>query len=519
MVAGLQETSVSVLKQVRTGIVGPLVRTVRSFFFEHPMATYAAALAYRGLFGLFPFVFILVVLLGALGIPDFFDRAMDQARAQSSQYVPQQLEPVVEPAREQVQPLVGMIERAEEQAGGKLLLFAVAVALWSVSAVARTLTEAFNVAYQVTETRRWWSQLALSLAFGPVLALVVIVSIALMLIGPQLVGSIAELVGLDEVFVRLWGWLRFPVALLLLATVLSVVYRLGPNARQRFRSVVPGAALCVVLWAISSVGFSFYLANFANYGVTYGSIGAAVGLLFYLYLCASVVLLGAELNAAIYHPDYGRNKGTKTVGNESKEDIDVSNESRYQQRLSTFAANWRALALRGLVALLFGLVVLFWPSLVLTVLALLFGIYAAVDGAITFVPALRSPDRGAQRSLPLAEGAVGIIAGLVALLWPGLTASGLVYVIAGWAVVTGVLKILTAILLRAEVQNGWLLAGSGALSALFGILLVVLARSDVPFLAPFIGGFAVVVGLALIVFAFRLRERRPIDLPEPLPTA
>ena len=177
------------------------------------MATYAAALAYRGLFGLFPFLLILVVLVGALGIPDFFDRAMDQARAQSSRYVPQQLEPVVEPAREQVQPLIGMIERAEKQAGGKLLFFGVAVALWSVSAVARTLTEAFNVAYQVAETRRWWKQLVLSLAFGPILALVVIVSVALMLIGPQLVGSIAELVGLDELFVRLWGWLRFPVAL------------------------------------------------------------------------------------------------------------------------------------------------------------------------------------------------------------------------------------------------------------------------------------------------------------------
>jgi hypothetical protein len=116
------------------------------------------------------------------------------------------------------------------------------------------------------------------------------------------------------------------------------------------------------------------------------------------------------------------------VGNGLEEDTKLSNESRYQQRLSTFAANWRALALRGLVALLFGLVVLFWPGLVLTVLALLFGLYAAVDGVITFVPALRSPDRGAQRSLPLAEGAVGIIAGLVALLWPGLTPSGLVYV-------------------------------------------------------------------------------------------
>jgi len=186
----------------------------------------------------------------------------------------------------------------------------------------------------------------------------------------------------------------------------------------------------------------------------------------------------------------------------------MSDEGRYRQRLSTMASNWRALALRGLIALLFGLVILFWPGLVLTVLSILFGIYAAVDGAITLVPALRSPDRGTRRSLPLAEGAVGIIAGLVALLWPGLTAIGLVYVIAGWAVATGVLKILTAILLRAEVQNGWMLTGTGALSALFGILLVTLARSDVPFLAPFIGGFAVVVGLALIVFAFRLRERR-----------
>jgi len=277
-------------------------RSIRAFFFEHPMATYAAALAYRGLFGLFPFVLILVVLVGALGFPDFFDRAMDQARTQSSRYVPQQLEPVVETAREQVKPLVGMIERAEKQAGGKLLFFGVAVALWSVSAVARTLTEAFNVAYQVAETRRWWKQLVLSLAFGPILALVVIVSVALMLVGPQLVGSIAALVDLDELFVRLWGWLRFPVALLLLAVVLSVVYHFGPNAKQRFRSVVPGAALCVVLWAISSVGFSIYLANFADYGATYGSIGAAVGLLFYLYLCASVVLFGAELNAAIYHP-------------------------------------------------------------------------------------------------------------------------------------------------------------------------------------------------------------------------
>jgi membrane protein len=182
-----------------------------------------------------------------------------------------------------------------------LLFFGVGVALWSISALARTLTEAFNAAYGVTETRPARKRYALSLAFGPVLALLVIVSVGLMLIGPRLVERVAQVVGLDELFVFLWGWLRFPIALLFLVMVLSVVYRYGPDAKQRFRSVALGGVLAVVAWAISSVGFSVYLATFANYGLTYGSLGAAVGLLLYLYLSASVVLLGAEINATIYH--------------------------------------------------------------------------------------------------------------------------------------------------------------------------------------------------------------------------
>src|SRR5215207_1269252 len=281
----------------RTGIIEVGKRSIRKFF-EQPMATYAAALAYLGLFGLFPFVLVLVVLAGALGLADLLKGAIDHASAVSSQHVPQHLEPVIELGKEQIQPLESMIEQAQKQAGGELLFFGVALALWSISALAGTLTEAFNAAYEVPETRRWWKVSALSLAFGPVLALMVIVSVGLMLIGPGLVERIAELVGLDEVFVSLWGWLRIPIALALLAVVLSLVYRFGPDANQRFRSVVLGAMLAVVLWAISSVGFSFYLANFADYGVTYGSLGAAVGLLFYLYLSASVVLLGAEVNAA-----------------------------------------------------------------------------------------------------------------------------------------------------------------------------------------------------------------------------
>jgi membrane protein len=188
--------------QKKDGIVKVVKRSLLTFF-EHPMATYSAALAYRGLVGLFPFLLILVVLAGALGFTDSFDAAMDHASTQPYQHLPKQLEPVVEPAREQVKPLVGMLERAVKRAGGELLFFGVALALWSVSTVARTLTEAFNAAYRVAETRRWWKQLLLSLAFGPVLALAVFVSVAQMLIGPRLVGGIAALVDLEELFVRL----------------------------------------------------------------------------------------------------------------------------------------------------------------------------------------------------------------------------------------------------------------------------------------------------------------------------
>ena len=300
------------------GVIDLGDRSIRKFF-EHRMSTYAAALAYRGLFGLFPFVLILVVLAGALGLPDF----IEQAHSQSSRQVPHQLEPVVEQSREQIQPLESMIEQAQKQAGGELLVFGIAVALWSTSALARTLTEAFNSAYETAETRPGWKRYVLSLAFGPVLALMVVVSVGMMLIGPRLVERLAELVGLDEVFVFLWGWLRFPVALFLLAVVLSLVYRYGPDARLRFRSVGRGAALAVVLWAIASVGFSFYLANFANYGVTYGSLGAAVGLLFYLYLSASVVLLGAEVNAAIYHAVPDTTMEAELPGNLENETTDT----------------------------------------------------------------------------------------------------------------------------------------------------------------------------------------------------
>ena len=96
----------------------------------------------------------------------------------------------------------------------------------------------------------------------------------------------------------------------------------------------------------------------------------------------------------------------------------------------------------------------------------------------------------------------------MAVVWPGLTVSELLYVIAAWALLTGILKILTVIVVRSELENRWALTGSGALSVLFGAILAALAGPDLSSVAPLIGIFAVVVGLALIVFALRMRARR-----------
>ena len=281
------------------GVVELGKRSIKSYL-EHRMIPYAEQLSYRGLFGFFPFIILVFSLLAVLQLDAVFDRLIEAAMGAPPQPTPDPLEPVAEEGRAQAQFLRPLIEQAREQAGGGFLSFGIVVSLWSVSAVASALTEALNVAYGVEETRSWRKRFAFALVFGPFLALAFIVACGLMLIGPQVAGRLAGLAGLDEAWVALWAWLRFPVALFLLAAVLSVVYRVVPDTVRSFWSATPGAIFAVMAWAIASVGFSLYLANFADRGLTYGSLGTAIGLLVYLYLSASVVLLGAEINAAIH---------------------------------------------------------------------------------------------------------------------------------------------------------------------------------------------------------------------------
>ena len=170
------------------------------------------------------------------------------------------------------------------------------------------------------------------------------------------------------------------------------------------------------------------------------------------------------------------------------------------------SGNWWALALRGLAAALFSLLALIWPGVSLAVLILLFGAYALVDGVFGIAAAIRSSS--GRRWLLLAEGVIGLLAGLVAFVWPDLTALALLYVIAFWAIFTGILKIATAISLRREIRNEWLLILSGVLSVLFGLLLAASPAAGLLALVWLIGVYALVIGGLLIALAFRVRGWR-----------
>src|SRR5918993_1704451 len=266
-------------------------RSIRKYFKHDNMSSHAAALAYRALFALVPFLALLVALAWFLGIGDSFTHWMTD---QTSSALLEQTAELVEQ----------WLKQSQFETPGERLsigLVTISIAIWSVSSGVRTLTKALNFVHEVEETRPGWKRYGLSFFYALGLAIMVILATALLLIGPRVVERIVGVVGLEEVFISLWTWLRLPVALVLLMLSVSIVYWAFPNVNHPYRLITPGAVLAVIVWVVASLSFSLYLANFANYSVIYGSLGAAFALLLYFYISATVLLFGAEVNVAIHH--------------------------------------------------------------------------------------------------------------------------------------------------------------------------------------------------------------------------
>jgi uncharacterized membrane protein HdeD (DUF308 family) len=175
--------------------------------------------------------------------------------------------------------------------------------------------------------------------------------------------------------------------------------------------------------------------------------------------------------------------------------------------LQTLTANWWALALRGLVAVLFGLLTLLLPGITLVTLVFLFGAYALVDGVFNFIGFFRVASH--QWAL-LGEGVIGIVAGFLTFAWPAITAFALLYLIAFWAILTGIFEIVAGIRLRKTIANEWFLLVMGFLSLLFGLLIVFAPGTGALAIVLWMGAYALVFGIFLLTLAFRLRGHRPL---------
>ncbi len=169
------------------------------------------------------------------------------------------------------------------------------------------------------------------------------------------------------------------------------------------------------------------------------------------------------------------------------------------------AKNWWLLLLRGIAAIIFGLLAFTWPGLTLLTLILFYGAFALVDGVLAIIAAVAGGAPGSRWWLAIV-GLLGIAAGLLTFLMPGLTALVLLFFIAGWAIATGVFEIIGAIKLRKEIDNEWLLILGGIISVLFGVSMMLAPGAGALALVWVIGAYSVVMGVIFVALAFRLRK-------------
>jgi membrane protein len=261
-------------------------RTVREFRADN-LTDWAAALTYYAILSIFPALLVAVSVLGLIG-----ESATQPLLDNLTEVAPG-------PAQEIVTDAIKNLNESQG-AAGLLLVVGLATALWSASSYVGAFMRASNSIYEVREGRPFWKlrpiQIAITLTM---MILISIGAVAVVLTGP-LAEQVGNVIGLGDAAVTAWDIAKWPVLIVLVSFMFSVLYWAAPNVRQPgFEWLTPGGIVAVLLWVAASAGFAFYVASFSSYNETYGSLGGVIVFLVWLWISNVAALLGAEVNAEL----------------------------------------------------------------------------------------------------------------------------------------------------------------------------------------------------------------------------
>jgi membrane protein len=266
----------------------------------------AAELAYYFFLALFPALLFLVALASFFPI----HQLTDQIVGSFSGFAPGDVLALIR----------AQLQQISKNNNGGLLTLGFLGTIWSASSGMSSTMSTLNQAYHVAEGRSWWRVRVTAILLTAGLAAFVLISFALVLVGPAAAEKIASTVGLGSVFTWAWKVLQWPVVVAMIMTGLTMVYYIGPDVQQEWKWIVPGTVVGTLLWLIASLGFKWYISAFGDYQKTYGAIGGAMVTLLWFYVSGLAMLIGAEVNAVIEHASpLGKDPGEKVPGQHEAE--------------------------------------------------------------------------------------------------------------------------------------------------------------------------------------------------------
>lgn len=265
----------------------------------------AAQLAYYFFFALFP------ALLFLLAVASYFpiDTLIDDIVAMMGGFAPPEVLSII----------TEQIRKISDGEQGGLMTIGFVLAIWSSSAAMTAIIDTLNKAYDIEEGRPWWKVRLTAMGLTVGISLFILVSFALIVVGPAAARWIEQATALGNVFVWTWMILQWPLAFAIVCTGFGILYYFAPDAEQDWVWLTPGSILATLLWMVASLGFKFYVVNFSSYTETYGAIGGVMVLMLWFYISGLVILFGAEMNAEIEHASpYGKAAGEKVPGEKRK---------------------------------------------------------------------------------------------------------------------------------------------------------------------------------------------------------